>query len=240
MTNAEFSLTDNRPKVVGSFGGSGDLRHAEALFLRASCDLAEVRMDLMTRPCGSAENAPWRHLRDIPLLFTARRAEEGGTGNLDAAARTALLESALDDAACIDIEVASIPEMQGLLETLRSRGIPWIASFHDFAKLPDTSVLADAARRAIDAGAAVFKTAAMLHSPSDMARLADFQLADHGIPTATMGMGPLAPVSRLLCAQCGSVLNYGYLGKTPTAPGQWDAGFLKQAIARLAHFDVQS
>ena len=59
--------------------------------------------------------------------------------------------------------------------------------------------------------------------PADLARLADFQLADHGIPVATMGMGPLAPVSRLLCAQCGSVLNYGYLGKTPTAPGQWDA-----------------
>ena len=121
----------------------------------------------------------------------------------------------------------------GLLETLRSRGIPWIASFHDFEKLPDNAVLEDAARRAMDAGAAVFKVAAMLHAPADMARLADFQLADHGIPVATMGMGPLAPVSRLLCAQCGSVLNYGYLGKTPTAPGQWDAAFLKQAIARL-------
>jgi 3-dehydroquinate dehydratase len=36
------------------------------------------------------------------------------------------------------------------------------------------------------------------------------------------------------------VLNYGYLGETPTAPGQWDAAFLKQAIARLAHFDVRS
>ncbi len=46
-------------------------------------------------------------------------------------------------------------------------------------------------------------------------------------------MGPLAAVSRLLCAQCGSVLNYGYLGKEATAPGQWAAGALKEAIARL-------
>jgi 3-dehydroquinate dehydratase-1 len=46
-------------------------------------------------------------------------------------------------------------------------------------------------------------------------------------------MGPLAVVSRLLCAQCGSVLNYGYLGDEPTAPGQWDAGSLKRAMARL-------
>ena len=85
-------------------------------------------------------------------------------------------------------------------------------------------------------GPRVFKVAAMLHQPADLARLADFQLADHGLPVATMGMGPLAPVSRLLCAQCGSVLNYGYLGETPTAPGQWDAALLKQAIARLAPF----
>jgi 3-dehydroquinate dehydratase I len=48
-----------------------------------------------------------------------------------------------------------------------------------------------------------------------------------------VGMGPLAAVSRLLCAQCGSVLNYGYLGETPTAPGQWDAASLKAAIGRL-------
>jgi 3-dehydroquinate dehydratase len=51
-----------------------------------------------------------------------------------------------------------------------------------------------------------------------------------------MGMGPLAPVSRLLCAQSGSLLNYGYLGTTATAPGQWDAALLRQAIARLAPF----
>ncbi len=67
----------------------------------------------------------------------------------------------------------------------------------------------------------------------DLARLAEFQLADHGLPVATMGMGPLAAVSRLLCAQCGSVLNYGHLGITATAPGQWDAALLQQALARL-------
>ena len=45
-----------------------------------------------------------------------------------------------------------------------------------------------------------------------------------------MGMGPLAPASRLLAAQLGSVLNYGYLGSEPTAPGQWSARFLKEAV----------
>ena len=46
-----------------------------------------------------------------------------------------------------------------------------------------------------------------------------------------MGMGPLAPASRLLAAQCGSLLNYGYLGTGSTAPGQWPARLLKEALA---------
>jgi 3-dehydroquinate dehydratase-1 len=175
----------------------------------------------------------WRHLHEIPLLFTARRSDEGGSGDLDADERMRRLEISLDDAACIDIEVASISTMEPLLQILNERKIPWIASFHDFKNLPKTVVLEDAARRAKDAGAAVFKAAALLHQPGDIARLADFQLADHGIAVSTMGMGPLAPVSRLLCAQCGSRLNYGYLGKTPTAPGQWDAALLRNTIARL-------
>ncbi|MNL80502.1 3-dehydroquinate dehydratase [compost metagenome] len=82
----------------------------------------------------------------------------------------------------------------------------------------------------------MFKAAARLATPSDIARLADFQLADHGLHIATMGMGPLAPVSRLLCAQSGSVLNYGFIGETPTAPGQWSADFLGGAVRKLAPF----
>lgn len=235
MSHADFSLTGGGVKVVGSFGSPGALDAAAPSLVRDACDVAEIRLDLIATS-GTADPARWNHLREIPLLFTARRGSEGGSGDLSAAVRVALLEAVLEEAACIDIEVASIPEMEGLLQTLRKRGIPWIASFHDFGKLPDSAVLADCARRARDAGAAVCKAAAMLHSPADMARLAEFQIADHGIPVATMGMGPLAPVSRLLCAQCGSVLNYGYLGETPTAPGQWEAAFLKQAITRLAPF----
>jgi 3-dehydroquinate dehydratase-1 len=236
MAHAEFSLTGGSVKTVGSFGGPVALEAANAATVRDACDVAEIRLDLM----AAVNPSRWSHLKGIPLLFTARRGLEGGSGDLSAATRIALLEEALDDAACVDVEVASIHEMGILLSVLKERGIPWVASFHDFEKLPGTSALIHAARRAKAAGAAVFKAAAMLHSPADMARLADFQLGDHGIPVATMGMGPLAPVSRLLCAQCGSVLNYGYLGETPTAPGQWDAAFLKQAIARLTRFDVRS
>ena len=236
MKKLDFPAGGCARRVVGGFGSPEDLANARVESIPYECDVVEIRLDVLAGPDGRVNPAVWQHLGRLPLLFTARRGDEGGVGNLDAAMRMALLESALEDAACIDIEVASISKAATLLELARARGIPWIASFHDFEKTPDTEVLAQAASRARDAGASVFKVAAMCHSPADLARMAEFQLAAHGIPVATMGMGPLAAVSRLLCAQCGSVLNYGYLGNTPTAPGQWHAAWLKQAITRLTPY----
>lgn len=222
-----------KPNVVGSFGSPEDLMAATVGDLRSACDLVEIRLDRMTPDGRTPDPAAWQHVAELPLLFTARRIEEGGAVELDAGRRSAMLEAVLDQAACIDVEVASINETHRLLERLAQRGIPWVASFHDFEKLPTDAELSEAARRAKDAGAAVFKAAAMLGDQEDLCRLADFQQADHGIPKATMGMGKLAAVSRLLCAQSGSVLNYGYLGQTPTAPGQWPCRLLKEAIERL-------
>jgi 3-dehydroquinate dehydratase-1 len=229
----DFSI--RRPLIVGSFGTAADAREATSALVAESCDIAEVRLDLMRDELGGAAK-PWAHLAGAPLLFTARMTAEGGAGDLNADAREALLREVLDEAACIDIEVASIGSMAGLIDELRRRKLPWIASFHDFEKLPENAVLEERLARAKSAGAAVFKVAAKLHSPGDVARLAEFQLADHGIAVATMGMGVLAPVSRLLCAQSGSVLNYGFLGQTSTAPGQWGSLRLKQTIASLESF----
>lgn len=229
----DFSI--RRALTAGSFGAATDAREALVQQVAEACDIAEVRLDLMRDELGGAAK-PWSHLAGIPLLFTARVATEGGAGNLDAATREALLREVLDEAACIDIEVASIREMAGLIDGLHARKLPWIASFHDFEKLPESAMLQERLECAKSAGAAVFKVAAKIHSPSDVARLAEFQLANHGIAVATMGMGVLAPVSRLLCAQCGSVLNYGFIGRTSTAPGQWDSLRLKQAIASLEAF----
>lgn len=213
-----------------------DLQISTATSVVNSCDLAEIRLDLVSSRDGIADPSSWAHLSGIPLLFTARRADEGGAHAFSPTQRMNLLRVSVEQASLIDVEVASIQEMGDVLGELADRRIPWIASYHNFDQLPPTADLVRAARQALDAGAAVFKAAAKLTSLSDMTRLAEFQLADHGIPVSTMGMGPLAPVSRLLCAQCGSVLNYGYLGDTATAPGQWDSTLLKTAISRLAPY----
>jgi 3-dehydroquinate dehydratase-1 len=233
MRPARILLKNGSPMVVGSFGDAATLRVASAEGTFGRCDLAEIRLDLLVAAGASAEADAWQHLRGHPLLFTARRADEGGAGMLDAAHRADLLRGALDDASLIDVEVASLTEMRELLDEADGRGIPWIASFHDFTELPSDDLLREAVRRAKDAGAAAFKVAAMLRDTAELSRLVAFQLADHGMAVATMGMGALAPASRILCAQAGSVLNYGYLGTTPTAPGQWECGLLKSIIPHL-------
>ena len=170
----------------------------------------------------------------MPLLFTARRASEGGGGDLDADARMQLLRSILDDASLIDIEVASIPEMQPLLDELSAAGIPWIGSFHNFVEAPDANALSAQRMAARNAGAAGFKAAVELGWNMDLlGPLSLFLRQSTDFPVSLMGMGPLAPVSRVLFGQLGSVLNYGYLGNTPTAPGQWSARQLKEAIANV-------
>lgn len=238
MELLEISANDPQPRIVGSFGSLLDLQTSTVTSVRGSCDVAEIRLDLLEQADRDECPPPWHHLSGIPLLFTARREEEGGAIGLDPAARMELLRTCLDFAAWIDVEVASIQEMDVILAEIANLRIPWVASYHDFNQLPPTADLERAAERAKEAGASIFKAAARLGSPADLTRLAEFQLADHGIAVATMGMGPLAPVSRLLCAQCGSRLNYGYLGNTETAPGQWDSALLKTAISRLTPYQA--
>lgn len=228
-----FNPKDGGIRVVGSIGSAEALAATDSARAASCCDILEIRLDLICGADALIDSSRWAHLREMPLLFTARRQDEGGAGGFDAAARMAMLEAALTDAALVDLEVASIAGMKTMLEKLEKTGIPWIASFHDFVKTPTDAELSERLDESKRAGAAVFKVAAMLVNTADLARLAEFQLADHGIPVSTMGMGPLAPVSRLLCAQYGSVLNYGYIGEAPTAPGQWDAAALKSSISGL-------
>ena len=44
-----------------------------------------------------------------------------------------------------------------------------------------------------------------------------------------MGMGPLGAEARPEMMKLGSILNYGFLGETATAPNQWPVAKLRAA-----------
>lgn len=164
----------------------------------------------------------------FPWILTVRHPLEGGGGKFSLAERREIFAAGLPAAALVDIELRSLGPMAGIVESARSRNIGVIASFHDFQKTPPVKKLHELARRARDAGADVFKVAAWTASPSDVTRLLDlFQTCP--LPLSVMGMGPLGPGTRVLFAQCGSVLNYGWLHR-PNVPGQWSARELKRIL----------
>jgi 3-dehydroquinate dehydratase I len=233
MKTHSIHFPNNKPLVVGSFGDALSLRNASPHSMAKQCDIAEIRLDLLHQEIVTFGSSVWKHLESFPLLFTARCQNEGSPFNLNISERRHLLSLSLESASLIDIEVSSISDYTDLIQTLRSLNIPWIASHHDFQKLPPSSTLIQHAQLAKSAGASAFKCAAHLDGIDDLATLAHFQKTDHGFPIASMGMGALGPVSRLLCAQLGSALNYGYIGDLQTAPGQWSAEQLLQCIGSL-------
>jgi 3-dehydroquinate dehydratase type I len=229
---ASLLLDPKHPRTVGSIGSDGVLASIGESEARGCCEVVEIRLDLLG--AGTLEARPWHKFGGLPLLFTARCEAEGGAPGLDDAERLRRLRLALDDASIVDVELSSAVAMRPLLDELAAREIPWLASFHDFHGTPALAELEARRKAARQAGAAGFKAAVALGwHPEALGPLALFVAKSADFPISLMGMGPLAPASRLLFAQLGSVLNYGYLGDTPTAPGQWSARRLREAIGSV-------
>jgi 3-dehydroquinate dehydratase I len=76
------------------------------------------------------------------------------------------------------------------------------------------------------------KIATRTDTPAALARLIDFLTNnDVDLPVSAMGIGKLGTISRLLLARCGSVLNYGALGR-PKVEGQLSMELLRSALGR--------
>jgi 3-dehydroquinate dehydratase-1 len=143
------------------------------------------------------------------------------------------LERYLPWAAAIDVELRSAGAWDDLLERSRAARVRRIVSYHDFSGTPPLAALRKVVRRAASAGADVVKIATLLRSPDDLCTLLRLQASTTAVPLATMGMGPLGKVSRLVLGAAGSRLNYGYLDK-PQVPGQWPAAELAQRLREVA------
>ncbi len=233
-----------RARVVAAVWSPATLAAALALGpTPAAPDWLELRVDgFQTCPAeldALVERAP------RPFVVTARHPAEGGTPGAaaDAAARRRLYERFLANpaVAAVDVEVRSLRALAAVVRAARDTGRCVVASFHDFQGVPPPAHLRELAMRAVDAGADVFKLAATVERPGQLARLLDFmERGQTRRPAlAVMGMGPLGRVSRLALAAAGSVLNYGYLGEDgPQVPGQWPAATLRERIEECGGKDA--
>jgi 3-dehydroquinate dehydratase-1 len=212
-------INEGRPLTVGAISGSDGLTVTPG-----GCDLVELRLDslgLGEGLCQYAENSP------LPLLVTARGASEGGQRDWSTGERANAYRALLPFATLIDVELRDFDLLDDLIAEARETGVLVVGSFHDFERTPPIDEL----RARLDSRADLHKFALMAHSPSDIVKHLELLESLDGHPSAVMGMGPLGAAARPLMAQCGSLLNYGYLGESPTAPNQWPAGLLAETIA---------
>jgi 3-dehydroquinate dehydratase-1 len=193
--------------------------------------LLEIRVDnFATNPNSLLKALP--KLR-VPLIVTVRHPAEGGANDLSFARRRELYGRFLPHAAFIDLELRSLEKLADVVAAARRAGVRVIASTHHFRSTPPTENLQRAIRRANAAGADICKLAARAETAGNLGRLLALLGRPQPLPLSVMGMGRFGKISRLLLAQAGSVLNYGYLDR-PNASGQWEARLLKLRLAELA------
>ena len=166
----------------------------------------------------------------VPLLITLRDISEGGIHKLSYEEREQRILQFAEVSSYLDVEIASFEAMSSTLRKVQESGVQLILSYHNFEKTDSIEFLETKYQQAINYGADITKFALMHQSVDDITTCSSF-MRSVDTPLSVMGMGDLAPVSRVLYSQLGSVLNYGYLGNAPTAPGQWSAAQLKTAIA---------
>lgn len=215
--------------MVAAVHSPGALRCA--LKLRpGEVDFIEIRVDnFAVDPVPVCQALP--RLR-VPLIVTVRHSGEGGAHHLGFPRRRELFADFLPHAALIDIELRSFEKLSETIAAARRAGVKVIASAHYFHSTPGTPHLQRAIRRAHALCADICKLAVLTDTPAALAQLLGVFGKKQPLPLSVMGMGRFGKISRLLLAQTGSVLNYGYLDR-PNASGQWEARTLKKRLTEL-------
>ena len=218
----EKSIHPDRPSVIGVIHTNDGFREAGI----SGLDAVEVRVDALQDPPSLRQVAEL----PLPAIVTVRSPDEGGLRALSEADRLASYFTLLPSAAAIDLEMRSAKRMGDLLDRIRSEKKVLILSFHNFESTPAVSELREIYARMREMGADIAKIATKTETVAEVSRL--LALLEHSSsPLAVMGMGALGRASRLLFAEAGSALNYGWLDR-PQVPGQWSAREFLELLAR--------
>lgn len=225
------------PSVIGCVTDRDCLQSLSSSEEPLPCDAIELRVDALSETVSCDELL---HLHfSKPVLITVRRHEEGGMRNIDETTRRNTAQLLFPIANALDWEIAAMPSSESLLAKAQQNGITIVASSHNFVKTPSLASMQALEREARSMGADVVKFAFRVNTTEDLLIGAELLNRRTG-PMAVMGMGSLGPVSRLLYAQLGSALIYGYLGNQESAPGQWEAALFQKSLRRLTPFNAQA
>lgn len=196
-----------------------------------SCaDIVELRYDGMLQPLEQL----LQYWPKQPVLFTYRHPSEGGMQqDFSCEQRNRTILEFLPHIAWLDIELAYWQEFAPIADQVRAAGVKIILSQHNFNTQNTAEFYREAALKAKNLGADVIKFAFLLQQPEQI--MLGLQILEEApLACAVMGMGELAAASRILYAQHGSLLTYGYIGASPTAPGQWSEQLWREVLSNIS------
>ena len=209
-------------------------------------DMVELRADYLRdiSPGLVRELLPRLAAYGLPILFTNRAQAEGGVRAQDEASRVATIEAACVSGlpAVVDVELATAALLRDrVVAAGRAHGVPVLLSFHDFKATPANDVLVAHLAAMQAAGADAAKLALMPATAADATRLLAFcraattgALAGFALPLATMSMGALGMISRVVGHRAGSALTFAAVAPGGgSAPGQLSVAELRECWAAL-------
>jgi len=201
----------------------------------AAADVIEIRLDALDLP----EVAPFFQGLSSPLLFTNRRAQEGGFFKGTEEERIAPLLAAIRaGAAYVDVELAADPiQRQQVIREAGKHEARVIVSWHNFDRTPPAEELHDVVMRQLESGAALGKVVTMAHTPGDVLRVLDLQwlAAELDFPLVAFCMGGVGMISRLATMGLGGYMTYAAPDTGPAAaPGQLPVSELRRLADRFS------
>lgn len=177
-------------------------------------------------------------LRQIPMIFTVRTAQEGGNCRISTEDYVNVLKAAAEsrEIDLVDVELyKDIPQMEKLIEELRKMGKKVIASNHHFHETPAQEEMEKILKQMEMSGADIRKLAVMPEDAEDVLKLlaATVRANKTGeAPVITMSMSGLGAVSRVCGQVFGSAVTFGTVGAA-SAPGQLALEELRTILEKL-------
>ncbi len=195
----------------------------------------EVRVDLFERVNLISLKKRLKEIKrevKLPIIATVRRRDEGGGRRYTERQRLHMFRSLMPMVDGVDIELRSGKIIGEVVREAKRRRRLVLISYHNLEKTPPNSILKDIAYRAKQMGADMVKIAALAKNRQDVARLLSFTYQSPHKPLATISLGRVGRISRIIAPLFGSRLTYGCV-ETEAAPGQLDVLHLKEKLEKF-------
>ena len=220
-----FIKTGEEPALVAVIWGE-NIKELGARAKKEGADILELRLDKFKQLNQLLLQESLREIKKLglPLIATARCINEGGEREIKEKERRYLLQSIFPYVDAVDIELRSSSIIDEIVSCGQELEKITIVSYHNLRKTPTEKELGEIVREAKERGADIVKIAAFARAPGDVARLMDFTY--HSGPIASISMGAIGAISRIIAPLFGSCLGYAYLERA-VAPGQLSVSALR-------------